>query len=352
MNERVKTILIVSIVSVIIWIYAEGESLSIDSKSITLTLPAEPANLTTGTPVLWFEGDGEQDPRTVQAQIVVEGSAAALDSLDDALQTPIDLTRSADFPAMQRGEPQDVQLLQVLRSHAAFRDRAVTITSVEPPTASIRIDTLQSRQLDVEVRLPEGFQLTGPVRITPERVTLYAPQSEFEATQRTLSAVLPREQVAALAPGIEHVIDGITLPPPAVLQDARFVRIDPPAVSARFTLQTTQDEHTIPSVYFWTLIPESETGKWNIDIDGPGFLRDVKVIGPGDQIARLKADPPELDIRAIIELSADDLLRGVETATARFSPLPTTLRFDPPEVEVRLTITPADGDEPEPPNPG
>jgi hypothetical protein len=61
-----------------------------------------------------------------------------------------------------------------------------------------------------------------------------------------------------------------------------------------------------------------------------------------------------MDIRAIIELSADDLNRGVTTATARFSPLPSTLRFEPSEVQVELTITqasPAEGGEPEPPAP-
>lgn len=348
MSERVKTIIIVSIISVLIWIYAEGESLTTHTTTITITLPTEPANanLTAGARIMWFEGG--EGVSAMQVQITVEGSAIALDRLEDALQTPLDLSRSASFPA-QKG---DVQLLQLLRDHPRIRDRAVTVTTVDPPSARVEIDTLDSKQLDVEVRLPEGFQLTGPVRVSPDHVEVFYPRGAA-VNAHTLTAVLPPEQVAPLAPGIPHPIE-VALAAPPSLQSARFVRIDPPTVTATLTLQNTQDEHTIPSVYFWTLLPESETGKWNVDIQGPGFLRDVKVIGPAAQIARLKTEPPEIDIRAIIELSADDLNRGVTTATARFSPLPSTLRFEPAEVQVELVITqaaPGEGGQAEPPPP-
>lgn len=347
MSDRFKTLIVVTLCAVLIWTYADSQSIQTRTFPAVMLRVPEPPSTAQGSPVMWLPG---LDGPSFQVSLVVEGSAAALDRFRADLIEAIDLTASPAFPV----EPgrHVVLLAAVLEEHPLFREAGLSV-EVDPPTVQLQLDTIHRASLHIDAPDLPGMD----IETRAANAELVLPRSIWESVRAditSLSVRLDMARVENLDTGVQHTLLSVPIQTPALLQDAPFLEIEPAAITLLVTIRDPRAEATLPTVFFYVILPDNQVGRWNVEVSSGGddFLRDVKVIGPTDLIERINAVPPQLIIRALVQLTQDQLDQRVERGSAVFSLLDTQLQFEiageiVESLPVDLTITPVEQEPPD-----
>ena len=132
--------------------------------------------------------------------------------------------------------------------------------------------------------------------------------------------------------------------------DAWATQIRPPQVDVLLTLRTVTQRLELERLPVQVLVAPGEIGSWNIEIDeSDRDLVGVMVEGPVESIQLLrdkKAQP-----RAFVQLTFEDLERGIKAKPAQIMNLPPGCRVVSPErlvgFQIRRSPTISDGATPE-----
>ncbi len=341
--DRVSLV-VVTLVTALIWLFAESESLTTKTEQarIVLTDPLDQHLISVLTPE--FGG-------VVRATF--RGSAAAIQTAPRTLSDGVRVALGEQGFSDTTGE-QTVDLLAALRSDEALRNAGLQALDVTPRTVRVEVERLRTIE-DVEVS-PQlaGVEPAEAPTIEPPRVSMTAPRSVLNALEASMGgarviARLPPTALEALQPGEPRTIETrLALPPP--LTGARGVTIEPETVNITLTVRRLVDSAVVPSVPVWPLPPPTERGRFQIEIASDDRLvRDVSVTGPSETIERFRAR--ELNLIAVLPLSSFELERRitektigdwmlVETETGEIQTLPEELRVEYSGDAVELTITP------------
>lgn len=335
MGDRWKTILLVTLVAAIIWVFAEGESLR--SKEVTVRIVLAPAD--GGMQLL-------RTPSGWNGVVVldVEGATAAVDRFEDLARQPIALRAGEHFVA--ESGPLDVRA--ILRGYEPFRRLGVTIASADPPAIDLAVDVLESVEVPVRVEVASA-ELSGVAVADPPRVRLMVPRSVRDRLPRD-AFVLARvraEQTATLLAGREERIPAVTLAPPDAVRDVPGVEVIPPQAAVVLTLKHKTAEAMLASVPVHVRVAPARLGEFDIEVETE-YLRDVTVRGPRELIAKIESR--EIAVVAMVTLSRDELEAGITEKAAVFGDLPGVVEFDVERPIVSLKITRRQ--RPDPPPPG
>jgi hypothetical protein len=329
MWTHVRTFLLVSLITVMIWVFAEAESLS--KKSVRADVVFE-TDSETGRFVQVLDGQGWRD----RVEIAVEGSTAAVNDLEADLRRGIRLrVGNAGIPP-ETGENL-LEFNQILRALAEFTQRGVTVVKVDPPTLKVVVDELIAVEMKVEADVPGGV-LEGVAAVKPERAKVWIPRGANASLmpESTVKARVSAESLAKLIPGRLETVTGVTLDPPGILAGMARVRVEPAKGEVSLTLKSRNETHTIPSVPVHVRLAAGELERWDITVaEENRFIRDVRVTGPGELIDRIRRN--EIRLTATLALSFDELERGVTSKDVTFSELPTELKFEADRTTVRFT---------------
>lgn len=313
MWSRIKTILLVSFAAALIWVWAEAESLrSVSAHSqVSFVAPA----------------DGSLDVRTNEplseaVSVRIEGSAGAVDAAERTL------ARVRFEPGVNGmpGQPGD----HIIDLRAAFQslpevDRlGVSIAAVDPPTVTLKIQEMVTRELPVRADLA-GIETQGEVSITPALVSvrmLASQAAKLDKAAFATAAVSDADRERLRGPGPQTVTTPVRLP--AELAGAAPIRVTPELVRLTFTPRALVEEYVIPSVPVWITLPPTEAKRWDVEIvDGFKFVQNVTVRGPGDTIEELRSR--RLLALAFVMLTSDELEAGITSKAAVFAPVPAEL---------------------------
>jgi hypothetical protein len=336
MWQHIKTIILVTLVTAIIWVFAESESLrSLDVPGVEMTVVAPPGSkyVVDLTPDQGVHGSG------IRADLKIEGPTAAVDAAERLLRNPIILNPGMPGFAIEPGR-HTVDLLAVLRDHPDLHlaSRGVSIKSVTPESVVATVEELVTRTVKIDVDVP-GAELDGPPEVKATDATITLPKSQ-ESKVTDDSAVVARIDPAALArlnPGRKETITGVRLVPSAELAAIPRLKIEPLAVDVALTLRTKTAMVKVPSVPVHVRIAPGELNKWDIEIpEQDRFLTDVTVTGPSDQIKQIQ--DKTVPLVATVSLSFEELERMIPSKDAVFCDLPTGLHFDVANKIVRLKI--------------
>lgn len=326
----VRTALVVTIVSVLVWIVAEGESLSTDGLEVRVVIAAE-----RGEPiVIEPESQAGWDGRVF---VELGGSTTAVTRAADRLRDGLRLA-PGDPGVPDESGLHTLDLAEILRMSDALAGTAVTVRSVEPESVSVVVERLETREIDVAVLLPEAAQASAVVA-DPRRVRLTFPASAAEAVGAglTASALVTPEQLASLSVGSRVTVRDVPLAVPEELDGLRFVRLEPSTVSVIATIDTRTDSVTLDAVPVQIQRPAFQADRWVVRVNTQDqLLSGVVVSGPSELIGPIRSG--EVPVFATVVLTPDDLDRRVTEKEIRFSSLPTPLRFESPKPTVRLTI--------------
>lgn len=330
-----RTAVVVSIVSVLIWVVAEGESLSSDRFEVRVALAPDRAASLVIEPDDAAEWAGRVD-------VEVDGSTTAVARISDRLRDGLTLTPGTPGIPSDPGT-HELDLAEIIRSSAVMESSSVAVRSVEPPTLRVVVEQLQTREIDVAVILPDEAEASAVVA-DPRRVRLTYPSalSGIVDAGVVATATVTAQQLESLALGDRSTLRDILLALPETLRGERFARVDPATVSVIATLDTKSDEITLDAVPVQIQRPAFQADRWVVRVNPEDqLLQGVTVTGPAALIGQIRSG--DVTVFATVLLTPDDLDRRITAKDVGFSNLPTPLQFRSPKQTVRLSIERVEG---------
>lgn len=334
--QAIKTFVLVTIVTLLIWVYAESESLRTEDVAAAVGFsPPHPDGR-----AAWLVGS--PDRTSVEIKLRLEGATAAIAALRSQLHSAILLTPGVELP--QEAAEHSIDLRTALRANSLFARSGVTIAEVTPATLIVRVDEMTTRQLPVRVELPPGTETVGPPDIQPGLVTITLPSALGPIGGEPVLATLDRSSLAPLTPGRLERIPGVPLQPPAAIRGQPLVTMDPKVATVTITLRDKTASLDLPTVPVQIKISPVVFAEWEVDIPQDGrFLRNVRVTGPSDLIAQVRDG--KLPVIAYVSLTPEDLTKGAATGNitkeVTFSDLPAPsnpLKFETEDRMVKVSI--------------
>lgn len=329
MREKFTTILVVTLVTLTIWLFAEAESLGHESLPATVEISAVDASRLVQPATGW---DG-------RVTLDVSGSRRGLERLRDLLSQPVRIALPGTMP---EGE-QSIDLLDSLQLSESLVRSGVTIESVRPLRAGVMVREIVTRQVPIRAELT-GVQVTGPVAVTPDKADVRLPRALAESLGDKLEVIarVPESQRARLdQPGPVAVQAELSLP--GLLAGETAAQLLTPRASLAFSVRSTLTTATFTFPVQVLTLP-IEWGDWTVEIRDEDERLTVELSGPSDVIDKLKS--PEERLIAVLALSSDDLAKKVTSKEAGFgvvregvySPLPAGVQVKTDKRTVRFEV--------------
>ncbi len=332
MLKQAPALLIVTIVTVVIWLFAEGEN--VQRADVVATVQIAPT--TTGGLLAWVESDSPWDGRV---SLKVSGSTVGIEAVRARLRQPIVFTPGIEGFSSAPGS-RLIDLRSMLRQFPEIRESGVSIEEADPRSIAAHVDVLQSVELPVRVEVT-GAEVEGLPEANPPRIAVMVP-SLVRSRLTPDSALVARvgaEAVRGLASGRRETLPSVALDVPAELVGVRGVRISTPTARVSLTLRERTVTEVVPSVPVQIRVAPGQLSRWQITIpESDQFLRDVRVTGPSEEIERIRKG--ELRIIAMVTLSAQELASGITSKAATFTELPTSLQFQVEDPIVSIEVRP------------
>jgi hypothetical protein len=335
--NHLKTAAIVVIVTLLIWIFAEGESLRTATASCRIDV-VEPAGMSREiVEPLKFSGT---------VMLTLRGSNAGIDSIKAQLDKRISLDRAQGIPATPGDHA--INLVEALRKSDVFLSSGVSIEEVDPESLRIRLTALQELTLPI-VPSVEG-EIDGAPVVQPETATIYVPTESAPAfADASVIARVTADRLRGIPLGVERTIPNVKLELPPALRDVRDVRgLDRTIASVTMTLRDTTSSAQLNNLPVQVALAVSElNNRWKITIDDP-FINNVTIRGPSDLVDRVvastgQAAPPggRVTILPILQLSFEELEQGITSKAVDFFVKPQSagvLQIEAQDPTVTFTI--------------
>jgi hypothetical protein len=336
--SHIKTVLLVTIVSALIWIFAESETLQPGERSIRLVLNADDR----GTRVLEaVDASGKAlTDSSIEVAVWIEGSAAALKSLDLSLRAGALSLKPGMTGLELSSEPRDIRISDVLREAPLISEAGVTIIRTSPEFIRLRADELVTQRLRVDVPIPGGESDGLPEsRPADVEVTMTKAAAQSLGASPTVVARIDANVWSKLIPGKRETVSGVRLELPAGLAGIANVRLNPAAVDVNITVKSKTATVKLDSVPVQLRVAPEEFNNWKIDVpQSDRFLSDVTVSGPAEYIAQLSTQTVRLV--AVVPLSFEELEKRIAAKEAVFIDLPAGVKVEVANRTVRMTISP------------
>jgi hypothetical protein len=269
-KDNILTIIIVTAVTLLIWVWAAAETRESERFSVRVEFAAP-------DPDDWYI-DREHESVTLIAQ----GSRMALHRMQEVARRPLRLNVT---PAVGR---KTLDLLTAIREHPSIEVTGVTIVATEPVNVDLNIDEIERVSVPVNARLPQ-IQTVGDVEIDPPAVTVSLPRGlrRLLPTVPSVEAVVDQQVLDALEPDVRHTIPARLRLDDLSAADGRAVRIDPMQVRLSFVMRSRTRELTLDSVRVQLAGPPEDHRDYMVEIED-AVLRNVTIRADSTLISRIE----------------------------------------------------------------
>ncbi len=298
-RSQLPTYLIVTVVAVLIWLWAAGETRETGERTFHVQFTTQ------------FPADHIVIPKETTISVEIEGSRSALRS---ALATgsPIVLTLDAGL-----GD-HAVDLVRLLNDHPDLRDARVSVISTDPPSHDVRIDKLISATVRVEDPDLGRLQTDGAILIDPPHVTVRLPQRLLARLGAGVSvkALVDPAQLGRLNPGEPARLTArVELPESLATQES--VTVTPTAVMVSFTVRSNIKEVTLPTIPVHISGPWKDHEEYIVEVaEADRFLENVTVTADAALIDRIAAG--DVKVFALVHISSTEKEQGIEAKPVTF----------------------------------
>jgi hypothetical protein len=353
---RVKQFVVVAIVTVLIWLLAESESVRVEKVPVDLSFrPEQDATRLVVT--------GPEFGPVIPAMITLQGPAARVDALAGKIRSKlISLQPGIDGVPADPGR-RTIDLRDVLRGLPSVRESRVAIAAVDPEVIPVEVDNLVTREVRVKVVAPDGQFLEGAPEPSPATVSLKLPEAAAAKLPPDLElpARIAPSDLANRTEGRRITLTNVAVELPDGIKGMEGVRLTPPAVNVGVTLRSRVTSYTLPTVPVHIRLAPTETAMWDIQIPPESrLLTDVAVSGPREDIDQIRSG--KLKPIAYVSLSFEELEKAAAAGQPIekepiFSELPTSVKFDVKQAMIKVLVkrretAPAAGTVPPPKAPG
>ncbi|HVX85371.1 MAG TPA: hypothetical protein VH253_11365 [Phycisphaerae bacterium] len=349
MLNRLKTLPLTIVLTVLIWMYAEAQFTN-TQENVQLSV-----RLVTPSPDLAVRAVDPSKTRlsdTINTVVTLQGPRAQLDSIFQQSQGVPDpdlasLSYTPPERELKPGEETSVDVVSMLNSLAYFKTRRVIVSSAAPRRVALEVDRVLHLQKAPDFRPAASVERAV---LSDDTVTLNVPATTLEqlgGPGKIAVVAEPQKSLASLKPGTDTTIPVKYVAEYAGAPDDR-ITVTPPAGTVKVRIPVTQAAtEVVPDVPIWASGPPPVLAKYDVDVR-PKFVR-VTVAGTPAAIAAFHDSRSGAGaaagvglgtaLRGYVDLSPDD--RPADTYTRRrvryVLPEGLTLQDAPPDVEFRLT---------------
>lgn len=325
-SRRVQDFIVVTVMTVLIWLYAEGANVQTYSPADAVTLDVD---LSARDMVII-----DQKPQKVSVSF--KGSQAELtrlrQELRGTLQLELDLTESG---------VKSVPMADVIREARPLDAMSVNVTRVEPQTLELQIDRLVQQEVPVVFRPRDVQFVPGSLKIEPSMVTITAPKSRLDnlpdETELVVEATLSQDLRSLELNKLHRIAARLALPPGLAGQPHATLSSTEAMVS--FSIGQQEDTVVLPSVPVWRAGPPQTEYTVEYDL----HIQNVSVTGPVEDVKKLEQNTDKsLRVIAVLWLGSDELAnaagKGVQIAPVQFN-APPQFKITARNATVRYTVT-------------
>ena len=321
--ERIETYFVVTVITVLIWMYAEGEIVDIHTETVRVGFVAK-----TGLDLSIVP------QHEVEVEITFEASNAKLDEIQQVISNSIQIEMAPAPNGTGQREPVDIA---VRLNDQIKRETGVIVTSTRPPVIDVLVQEMQEVQMTVDPPVIEAVTLTEWTT-EPTTVTVKMP----DTLARTLSpdlAVIAKLDFARLrtmeagVPQSEN--PKLSLPPE--LQSVSGIQISPSKVHVSYSIIKRNETLTLGSVPIHIMGPPGLLTLYDIELPPEDqVLPDVELEGPVEVIERIRVN--ELRVVALIIPTREQLESASDALPVTFfKPDSVTVKTPPKSVSVTIT---------------
>jgi hypothetical protein len=293
-RSQLPTYLIVTVVAVLIWLWAAGETRETGERTFRVQFTTQ------------FPADHIVIPKEMTITAEIEGSRSALRSAL-AMGSPIVLTLDAGL-----GD-HAVDLVRLLNDHPDLRDARVSVISTDPPLQDVTIVKLVSATVRVEDPDLGRLQTDGAIEIDPAQVTVRLPQRLQDRLGAGVSvkALVDPAQLGRMNPGEPARLTArVELPESLATQES--VTVTPTAVTVSFTVRSNIKEVTLPTIPVHISGPWKDHEEYIVQVaEADRFLENVTVTADAALIARIESS--EVKVFAFVHISSTEKEQGIES---------------------------------------
>ncbi len=333
--QKLETIVVVTVVAMLVWLYAEGASTKDRSR--------EPVSVRFVAPDGRERNFAVSPDQAVSASVSFKGSSSQVQNFLDLVGDPIELIVE---PPDAGQTTRTLVLADALVRNDAFGKLGLGNIVVEPATWEVVMRPLVTVTLPVRVEIGDLplDPATTPVA-TPDSVEITAPADVLDGLgDAVVLARLDRGALAGLSEdpatgGREKVARNIALEFPAAIdRRSPSTRLSNQVVRVNYTLADPDATVTVERVPLYVNLPVGTQLAYRvIPNDGQKFLFDVELRGPKGLIDRIAAGDPAYPVTAEIRIKD---LSGIESTTDEqpvvVPPAGVTVVGSPPRVGLRV----------------
>jgi hypothetical protein len=302
MGDRLRMVVIVSIVTAVVWLFAEGESLTTRTESVRLQFIAD---------------DGDRDTLRLRivdsfqgtATLELSGSQVGIEAARRALGTVVEFT-PADLGFPIADGVYQVDVASAIASSDFMTGIGVKVIAATPARISLEYTLLETVEVEIEPVVP-GLQLAEDATVDPARVPVRIPASLSEEARENLRVIarIPESQLDGVAEGIQLS----RAVPVALDETSRQLRdvelLTPTRAAVRFTVESTAIEQDLASVPVWIVLPPSLSEQWSVQLASNQTVVRARIRGPREAVARIASS--ETPLIAVVSLDANEMLSRI-----------------------------------------
>lgn len=338
MLSKFRTGLLVTLFALVLWIFAESESLGEYTGLTTIRFAGGE-----GRDRLIFPRPGFQG--TVNVNLV--GSKSAIARSERVLAGGIAL--EPGLPGVPTTDGRHaVDLLQALQGFGPLNRTGVRVAGASPQIIEVEVVELATHSAAVEPVL-EGVEVVGEVRVNPDRVTIRLPRGALaQAGDSIRVQARLNEARARRLPASGTAREEVPLSAPASVASLPGFEMDRTTATVEFTIRSRSASESFRSIPVQAVLPPVEIGRWLVEVDTEDRFLAATVAGPPESLERIRSGAEALI--ALVALSSDDLASRVRSKDATFAllkggaigPLPPDLSVAAERTLVRLLVSPVE----------
>ena len=310
LGRSVRSFGLVTLITALIWLYAEGQDVTSVARTLELTLPARVGQTT----VVSFNDDRDSQ----RVSVHLSGAGTQLSELQQRLGTALELSLSPDDLPQSGKVPLrlDEMLGRAVVGKDSIAQWGVSVSNVQPAVVEVNVEQLETREVRVVLNA-EGVELGGERKIEPATVALTAPKDlfmQYLASEDAMyvEAVLDAEEIAQVQEGVP-TSRPVALRMTEIFSESKHVSVEPKSVDVTFTIMrqrsSTRPENPLPVI--WVV---DQTDQYAVVMsEGDRYLSDVTITGPSDLIQRIQDKDTSLRVVARLDLIGEEMLPGLRS---------------------------------------
>lgn len=318
--QEIPAYLIAAAVAALIWLYAEANTASTDTMTVTVAFVPNAEHLFV-----------VQENREIRVDYKIPtGKKPELRTIDQPYRLPVTDGTSV------------VPLKAALGEYEPLKKLGFTIEDVQPPTITIEVLRTVSKQLPIQFMDDDMSRFKNPPQesLDPQQANVRLPESVFEQSSNLkLEVKLPDDIEYLLGMAQEEQV-AISLSPEldAELPSSFVAVIDPGTTKVRFTI-TDKNKVIEKQASVDILIDPALWSKYRFELESVDELRRVKLSGPKDVIERINNG--QTQVKLFVELTNEDVDKSKVTARIQMIPIPKVKLLSQPEsVTIRIVGVP------------